>query len=197
MAGFKYLWANRAKFAFGSRNFFRAWAKRFFSFPELVARNHRRLLLIQKGAKIDETAEIGEVKIRGRCRLLTVGRESFLGQVEMNIFEQLEIGNRVCINDGVIILTASHDIADPQWKEVKKKIVISDYVWIGAGATILPGVVVGYGAVVGARAVVSKSVEPNSVVVGNPAKAIVSRRASDLNYNPCEFLAANRAWLSG
>lgn len=44
--------------------------------------------------------------------------------------------------------------------------------WIGAGATILPGVTVGENAVVGAGAVVTKDVEDNTVVVGNPAKLI-------------------------
>jgi acetyltransferase-like isoleucine patch superfamily enzyme len=50
---------------------------------------------------------------------------------------------------------------------------------------------------VGARAVVSKNIEAGAVVVGNPAKAIDRQRSTELNYNPCEFLAANRAWLAG
>ncbi len=44
--------------------------------------------------------------------------------------------------------------------------------WIGAGATILPGVTVGENAVVAAGAVVTKDVAPNTVVGGNPAKLI-------------------------
>ena len=60
---------------------------------------------------------------------------------------------------------------------------------------ILPGVYLGRGAVVGAGAVVSKSVTPDSIVIGNPAKPINKVRTQVLGYNPCEFLAANRAWL--
>jgi acetyltransferase-like isoleucine patch superfamily enzyme len=197
MASFRYLYTNRAKFSIGSNSFFRAWGKRLFSFPELLNRNLRRNKLIKKGAIVHETAEIGEVNIAGGFRFLSIGRESFLGRVTLNIHDEIKIGSRVCINDGVEILTASHDVSDPKWKEVKAKIIIEDYVWIGIGAMILPGVTIGRGAVVGARAVVSKSVEAGAIVVGNPAKIINRTRGSELNYNPCEFLAANRAWLVG
>lgn len=44
--------------------------------------------------------------------------------------------------------------------------------WIGAGATILPGVTIGENAIVGAGSVVTKDVEANTIVVGNPAKPI-------------------------
>lgn len=50
-------------------------------------------------------------------------------------------------------------------------------VWIGAGATILPGVTVGENSVVGAGSVVTHDVEPNTIVAGNPARLI--RRLSD------------------
>ena len=75
--------------------------------------------------------------------------------------------------------------------------MIEDYAWIGTGAMILPGVCIGRGAVFGAGAVVSKSVAPGAIVVGNPAKPISKSRCEIFDYNPCEFLAANRAWLVG
>lgn len=53
-------------------------------------------------------------------------------------------------------------------------ISIGDYVWIGAGAIILPGVTIGEGAVVAAGAVVTKNVEPRMIVAGNPARVIKS-----------------------
>ena len=52
------------------------------------------------------------------------------------------------------------------------RVHICENVWIGAGATILPGVTVGKNAVVAAGAVVTKNVEPNTIVGGNPAKFI-------------------------
>lgn len=180
-----------------SYNFYRAWGKRFFSFPELMRRNRRRSKFASKGACIHETAEIGEANIEGRIKLFSMGRESFLGRVKISLHDEVKIGERVCINDGVEILTASHDVLDPEWKHIKAKVIIEDYAWIGTGAMILPGVVIGKGAVVGARAVVTKAIAPGEIVVGNPARTISRKRTTELNYNPCEFLAANRAWLFG
>ena len=57
----------------------------------------------------------------------------------------------------------------------KGDVVIGNDVWIGYGATILSGVHIGDGAVVGARAVVAGHVEPYSVVVGNPARSVQKR----------------------
>ncbi|MEO6228734.1 MAG: acyltransferase [Ferruginibacter sp.] len=197
MASFNYLWGNRAKFSLTSIAFYRAWGKRLFSFPELLRRNRRRLKLTSKGATIHETAEIGEATIEGHSKLFFMGKESFLGRVKIALHDEVIIGERVCINDGVEILTASHDVMDPEWKHVKARVIIEDYVWVGTGAMILPGVTLGKGAVIGARAVVSKSVLPGNIVVGNPAKPISKTREVALNYNPCEFLAANRAWILG
>ena len=53
--------------------------------------------------------------------------------------------------------------------------MIGNDIWIGARVTILPGVHVGDGSVIGAGAVVTKDVEPYSIVAGNPAKKIGSR----------------------
>jgi len=68
------------------------------------------------------------------------------------LHDEVRIGSHVCINDGVVILTASHDVNDPHWRAVTKPVVIDDYAWIATGATILPGVRIGRGAVVGASA---------------------------------------------
>jgi len=197
MASLSYLWTNRAKFSLKSKSFYVAWAKRLLLIPALLKRNRNRNTLLRKGATIHQLAEIGNVTIEGNRSNLTIGAESFLGQVKVALHDQVLIGKRVCINDGVELLTASHDIFDPKWRHVKKKIVINDYAWIGTGAMILPGVTIGRGAVVGARAVVSKDVSDYAIVVGVPATPIVKTRTSDLDYNPCEFLAENRAWLIG
>lgn len=156
-----------------------------------------RSSLLCKGARISETAEIGSVDITGRFNKLSVGDSSFLGRVLIALHAEVTVGARVCVNDGVQILTGSHDVSDPSWREVTAKIIIEDYCWIGTNAIILPGVHLGRGAVVGAGAVVSKSVAPFAIVVGNPAKPLEKPRCADLLYNPCEFLAGNRAWLIG
>jgi maltose O-acetyltransferase len=79
------------------------------------------------------------------------------------------------IGPSVQIYTAAHEIqaeARIQGWEVAKPIMIEDNVWIGGGAILLPGVRIGRNAVVGAGAVVSRSVPANTVVAGNPARVI-------------------------
>ena len=88
---------------------------------------------------------------------------------------EVHIGHHVMIGPGVQIYTAAHPLqveARNQGWEVAKPIVIEDNVWIGGGAIILPGVRIGRNAVVGAGAVVSRSVPANTVVAGNPARVI-------------------------
>lgn len=197
MATLKYLWRNRAKFGYNDKRTYLAWGKRLLTIKEVISRNSRRNLLIGKGATVAETAEIGEVNINGNKDNLKIGEFSFIGKVEIALHDMVSIGEHVCINDGVILLTASHNLQDPQWQHKKAPIFINDYAWICTNAIILPGVKIGKGAVVGAGAVVSKDVGDFEIVAGNPAKPISKLRVSNLSYNPCEFLAANSAWIKG
>ncbi len=85
----------------------------------------------------------------------------------------IEIGDGALIGHQVVIATLNHDIypsnrADMMPKPVK----IGKNVWIGAHATILPGVTIGDNAIIAAGAVVTKDVEKNTVVGGVPAKKI-------------------------
>lgn len=195
MASLKYLWNNRVQYRLFSKSFFICWAKRSLTFSELIKNNRRRKKLINEGANIAETAEIGIVNIKGRKDNLSIGDFSTLGRVEIALHDKVTIGKYVCINDGVVILSASHDVLDPLWRHKKDPIFIEDYAWIATNAIILPGVTIGRGAVVGAGAVVSKNVNDYAIVIGNPAKEITKKRIETLNYNPCEFLATNNAWL--
>ena len=88
---------------------------------------------------------------------------------------EVRIGNHVMIGPTVQIYTAAHHLKAKernQGLEVAKPVTIEDNVWIGGGAILLPGVKIGLNAVVGAGAVVSRDVPPNTVVAGNPARVI-------------------------
>ncbi len=81
----------------------------------------------------------------------------------------LEEGAMVAANAQLI--SNNHDLHD-RMLLICKPVHIGKNAWIGAGATILPGVTVGENAVVAAGAVVTKNVAPNTIVGGNPAKFI-------------------------
>ena len=75
----------------------------------------------------------------------------------------------------VIIFTASHDYTAINLPDISAQVIVCRYAWVGGNTTILPGVTIGEGAVIGAGSVVTKDVPPWSVAVGNPAKVIKSR----------------------
>lgn len=102
---------------------------------------------------------------------------------------KIEIGNFCCISNNVtFIIGGQHHMENvsqyavmPQLKETfkidysdhpAKPLIIGNDVWIGEGATIMQGVKIGDGAVIGTRSVVTKDVPPYAIVAGNPAKII-------------------------
>ena len=97
-------------------------------------------------------------------------------RVEVYCKEKVTVGNQVVISQDAYLCTASHDITSPKMKLITKPIRIGDDAWIAAKATILPGVMVGDGAVIGACAVVARDVRSWSIVVGNPAKELGTRK---------------------
>lgn len=93
----------------------------------------------------------------------------------------LRIGNNVSIAGEVRIYTMQHDIDDPDFREVEGDVVIEDYAVLGTRVMILPGVRIGRGAVVASGAVVTKDVEPYTVVGGVPAQ-FIRNRPKNLRY---------------
>jgi maltose O-acetyltransferase len=92
----------------------------------------------------------------------------------------LKIGNYVMIGNNVTILTSNHgyekyDIPMLRQSIECKPTKINDDVWIGANSVILPGVLIGQGAIIGAGSIVTKDIEPYSIVAGNPARIIKKR----------------------
>lgn len=83
-------------------------------------------------------------------------------------FGGISIGDRTMIGPGVTLSTAGHPVELAERYEfiTHAPIVIESEVWIGAAATITPGVTIGRGSVVGAGAVITKDVPPMTVVTG-------------------------------
>ncbi len=93
------------------------------------------------------------------------------------------IGNYVATGSEVMIYTLQHNIDSPTFDVVGGPVIIEDYVYIGPRAIILPGLRIGYGAVVGAGAVVTRDVPPFAVVGGVPAE-FIRERPRNLDYRP-------------
>ncbi len=93
---------------------------------------------------------------------------------------EIEIGNDVSIAHRSTVLSSNHRYSNPdepiKYQGMRKlKTIIDNNVWIGCGVTVLAGVHINSGCVIGANSVVTKSVESNSVTAGNPAKHIKNR----------------------
>ncbi len=85
----------------------------------------------------------------------------------------IEIGDGSLIGHNTTIATLNHDFNPAKRQNLMPNAVkIGKNVWIGSDCTILPGVEIGDGAIVGAGSVVTKSVPENTIVAGNPAKVI-------------------------
>lgn len=107
---------------------------------------------------------------------LTIGNNSCISN-GVNLYNpgKIIIGDNVVISENTFICTPSHKITDKNFPLITTQIKIKDNSWIAAEAFVGPGVTIGEGAVVGARAAVFKDVEPWSVVGGNPAVFLKKR----------------------
>lgn len=114
--------------------------------------------------------------------MISIGDDCYLGSgVQFYPWNAcISIGNDVLIAAGVRMITRKHGFGMTgrpmsQQGYTNAPIVIEDDVWVGFGAVILPGVTIGRGSIVGAGAVVTKDVEPYTVVAGVPARVIKER----------------------
>lgn len=128
------------------------------------------------GAKIGQGTVIKpNVRIKYPWRL-RIGDHCWIGQEAwLDNMVEVELGSHVCISQLVYLCTGSHDHRRRTFDLLPSPIRIGDGAWIGARATVLPGVTVGPNALVAGGSVVTKNVEAAVVVGGNPAREIARR----------------------
>ncbi|HOW26141.1 MAG TPA: acyltransferase [Bacteroidales bacterium] len=145
--------------------------------------NRRRIakgaLIMEDGAQLtingDFTMYDGSSIYIAKNAILEIGAGSFINNgATIDCYLHIRIGAKCLIADYVRIQDSdSHTIIESGENKVNTRpIIIENNVWIGKNAMILKGVTIGTGAVVAAGAVVTRNVEPNCLVAGNPAKVI-------------------------
>lgn len=114
--------------------------------------------------------------------MISVGNDCYIGAgVQFYAWnERIMIGNNVLIAAGVKMITRKHDfsikdvpISSQGYSNLP--IIIEDNVWIGFQSIVLPGIRIKQGSIIGAGAIVTKDVEPFTIVGGTPARLIRAR----------------------
>ncbi|PKN13541.1 MAG: colanic acid biosynthesis acetyltransferase WcaF [Deltaproteobacteria bacterium HGW-Deltaproteobacteria-4] len=108
---------------------------------------------------------------------LEIGDYSWIGEnVWLDSLAPITIGSNVCISQGVYFCTGNHDWTDPAFGLIVKPIVIEDGAWVGARATVLPGVTIKSHSIVAAGSVIAKDTDAYGIYVGNPAMKVKERK---------------------
>jgi putative colanic acid biosynthesis acetyltransferase WcaF len=134
------------------------------------------------GAKVPMNAHIAGTAWIEMPWNLTMGEFTAIGP-RANVYNlgPLIIGDHTVISHDVELCGGSHDFEDPRYPLQTPTMQLGDYVWVAAGAFILPGRTIADGCVVAARAVVTKDTEPWTIVGGNPAQKIGDRKLKKID----------------
>jgi len=151
----------------------------------MIPSRHLRCLCLRKFfmAKIGKDVSMyRKIEFRNPKELIIEGNNSFGLNVMLDARKGLTIKRGAAISSQVLIWTLHHDYNSPDFHMVGAPVEIGEYSWICSRAIILPGVKIGKGAVVASGAVVTKDVEPFTIVGGIPAKKIGMRKEMDYDY---------------
>jgi acetyltransferase-like isoleucine patch superfamily enzyme len=152
----------------------------------------KKRVFFGKGAIIRGNVKIGDfvlidtnVEVRNHTNeLSTIGNHSSFNRNTV-LRGKYKIGNYVAVGPNCSIMGFNHrfdnttELISKQGRTVKG-IIIEDNVWIGANSVILDGVTIGEGCVIGGGSVITKSIPPFSIAVGNPCKVIKNRKQNSL-----------------
>ncbi|TFC95160.1 MULTISPECIES: DapH/DapD/GlmU-related protein [Cryobacterium] len=143
--------------------------------PLIINGAHRSRLLTRAGMNVRGSRVLKGVTVGSRMVVLKPGAFGNEGRY-FDGNERVVIG-RAAVAQGVRFVTSTHEIGPSEFRVgalVTQPIHVGDGAWIGAFATILPGVTIGNGAIVAAGSVVTKDVEPNTAHGGVPVRLVRS-----------------------
>lgn len=127
-------------------------------------------------------AKIGEgVLIKPRVNIkypwkLTIGNGSWIGEdVWIDNLCDVRIGKSVCISQGALLLTGSHDHTKTTFDFISNSIILEDGVWIGAKAVVGGGITCFSHSILGINSVAETNLEPYTIYKGNPAIPVINR----------------------
>nr|WP_294943211.1 WcaF family extracellular polysaccharide biosynthesis acetyltransferase [uncultured Mucilaginibacter sp.] len=110
---------------------------------------------------------------------LTIGNHTWIGeQVWIDNLVLVNIGSNVCISQGAILQTGSHNYKKTTFDLITGSIILENGAWIGCGAIINQGITVGSHAVLTSGSVATKNLEPYFIYQGNPAAKLRAREIS-------------------
>jgi maltose O-acetyltransferase len=149
----------------------------------------------KRGAGLAPTCVSAPLIVHGKLANLNVGEFSSLGRIYIQAYERVSIGRCVVISDGVKLITGGHDVNSPSYEFECGPIIVQDYAWVAMNVIVLKDITIGKGAIVGAGSVVTRNVEPYSIVAGNPARIIGRRDEIRFTYLPATWFGAVVAWV--
>jgi putative colanic acid biosynthesis acetyltransferase WcaF len=107
---------------------------------------------------------------------LEIGDHSWIGEnAWLDSLAPIRIGSNVCVSQGVYLCTGNHDWSDPSFGLIVRPIIVEDGAWVGARATLLPGVTLASHSIAAAGSVITRGTEPFMIYAGNPAQPMKRR----------------------
>lgn len=163
---------------------------RFYGMPHVRIRGRNSFIRIGKRfsavSKMSKNA-VGIIqpvmlKVLDDNARIVIGDDVGISGCSISACESITIGNHVLVGSGAIIVDSDFHPLDPEARRRggsgrTRPVVIEDDVFIGARAIVLKGVTIGRGSIVGAGAVVARSIPAYSIAVGNPARVVGDSRS--------------------
>jgi putative colanic acid biosynthesis acetyltransferase WcaF len=149
----------------------------FFRFSPRLMHGWRRFLLRAFGATIGRDCHIyPKAQIWAPWNLVCGALSSVADGAIVYNPQTITLGSHSVVSQYAYLCGATHDYDHPDFPLISSTIVIGDYAWVCARASVLPGVAVGEGAVLGLGAVAAKDLEPWGVYAGSPARRVKDRK---------------------